>query len=90
MSLPTKPTTPYHIRDVVNIPLRSEWYDSFFLNMRKWQYTEPSVHRLYAHHYHHTQRYSDPEYMLGQKQLKLTTNMNYNQEHVQMVHPCLK
>ena len=33
ISLPTKLTTPNHIGDVVNIPLRSEWYDSIFQTM---------------------------------------------------------
>ena len=28
ISIPKKPTTPYHINDVLKIPLRSKWYES--------------------------------------------------------------
>ena len=35
ISLPTKPSTPYHIGYVVNIPLRFDWYYSIFFNDEK-------------------------------------------------------
>ena len=28
LRIPKKPTTPYHINDVLKIPLRSKWYES--------------------------------------------------------------
>ena len=65
ISLPTKSTTPDHIGEVLNISLRYEWYDSIFSNYEKWQHPQPSVHHFYAHRYHETKRYSDPEYLLG-------------------------
>ena len=35
ISLPTRTSTPDNIGDVVNIPLRSEWYNSIFSNYEK-------------------------------------------------------
>ena len=87
ISLSTKPPTPDHIEDLVKIPLISEWYDPIFQTIIKWKHPQNSVNHFYFTCYHQTQRCSDPEYILGSKQLALTTNMIYTQEHVKMCHP---
>ena len=46
ISLPKKLPTPDHIGDVVKISLRSDWYDSIFQTMIKWNYKQHSVHHF--------------------------------------------
>ena len=51
IGLPLK-KTPDRIGDVFKIPLISDWYDSIFQMMRKWQNIQHSVHHFDVLHYH--------------------------------------
>ena len=57
--------TPDRIGDVFKIPLISDWYDSIFQMMRKWQNPQHLLHHFYVLYYHQIQKYSDPGYILG-------------------------
>ena len=82
ISIPTKPSTPDHIGDVVKIPLRSEWCDSIFSNYEKVERSTTFSAPFLRSSLPPETKILRPRIYFRLKQLTLITNMISTQECV--------